>query len=99
MSAYLIFTREATLDSAELALYSQQAPATLEDHPVKTLAFYGSQQVLEGADAEGVVILEFPSLEAARTWYESPAYQAAREHRFKGAEYRVVLVEGVRNDG
>ena len=62
MSAYLIFTREATLDSVELAIYSQQAPATLEGQPVKVLAFYGQQQVLEGSDSEGVVILEFPAL-------------------------------------
>ena len=63
------------------------------------LAFYGQQQVREGSDAEGVVILEFPSFEAAQAWYESPAYQAVREHRFKGARYRVVLVEGINNNG
>jgi uncharacterized protein (DUF1330 family) len=33
---------------------------------------------------------------AERTvWYESPAYQEARAHRFKGANYRAVIVEGL----
>jgi uncharacterized protein (DUF1330 family) len=32
---------------------------------------------------------------AARAWYDSPAYEEARQHRFKGAEYRMLLVEGV----
>jgi uncharacterized protein (DUF1330 family) len=51
--------------------------------------------VLEGPPVEGAVILSFPSMSEARAWYESPAYQAAREHRLKGAEYRVFLVEGL----
>jgi uncharacterized protein (DUF1330 family) len=50
---------------------------------------------LEGPPVEGAVILSFPSMSEARAWYESPAYQAAREHRLKGAEYRVFLVEGL----
>jgi uncharacterized protein (DUF1330 family) len=42
-----------------------------------------------------VVIVEFPSIDAAKAWYESPAYREAREHRFKGADYRAVIVEGL----
>jgi uncharacterized protein (DUF1330 family) len=34
-------------------------------------------------------------IEAAKAWYNSPAYREAREHRFKGAEYRAVIVQGV----
>jgi uncharacterized protein (DUF1330 family) len=51
--------------------------------------------VLEGPPVEGVVIAEFPTFEAAKAWYDSPAYTEVRQHRFKGAEYRVVIVEGV----
>ena len=50
---------------------------------------------VEGAGAEGVVILEFPSFEEAQAWYRSPAYQDALQDRLKGAEYRVMIVEGV----
>lgn len=71
----------------------------MEGHTINVLAFYGRQQVLEGGDAEGVVIMEFPSFEAAQAWYESPAYEAVREHRFKGAKYRVLLVEGIKTEG
>jgi uncharacterized protein (DUF1330 family) len=38
---------------------------------------------------------EFPTIEAAKAWYDGPAYREAREHRFKGAEYRAVIVQGV----
>jgi hypothetical protein len=33
-------------------------------------------------------------MEAAKAWYEGPAYRAVREHRFKGAIYRVSLLAG-----
>jgi uncharacterized protein (DUF1330 family) len=39
--------------------------------------------------------VEFPTTTAAREWYDGPAYQAIVQHRFKGATYRAVLVEGV----
>jgi uncharacterized protein (DUF1330 family) len=50
---------------------------------------------LEGAATEGTVILEFPSMDAAKAWYDGPAYRKVREHRFKGATYHVILVKGV----
>ena len=95
MSTYVIFTRESTTDPAELKAYTQRAGATLAGHPVEVLAAYGRHEVLEGPDVEGVVILEFPSFDAAKKWYDSPAYRAAREHRLRGAEYSAVIVEGV----
>jgi uncharacterized protein (DUF1330 family) len=95
MAAYIVFLRENTRDAAELDTYSQNVDATLAGHPVTVLAAYGAQEVLEGPGVEGVVILEFPSVEEAKAWYESPAYREVREHRFRGADYRAVLVEGV----
>jgi uncharacterized protein (DUF1330 family) len=94
MSAYLVFVRDATLDPSELAIYTQQVAATTEGHSIKALALRGRQQALEGADAESVALFEFSSFEAAHAWYDSPAYRAVREHRFKGATYRVLLVDG-----
>lgn len=91
--AYVIFTREKTLDPAELEIYWSKVAASLEGHPMKVLSGYGPHEVLEGAPTEGVVIAEFPSMAAAKAWYDSPAYREAREHRFKGAVYRGILVE------
>ncbi len=94
MTTYVIFTRDKTLDQHELATYSKEAPATLAGHEAKVLALYGPHEDLEGAPTEGTVILEFPSMEAAKAWYNGSPYKRAREHRFKGARYRVTLVEG-----
>lgn len=95
MPAYVVFMREKTLDASELETYSSKAPASLAGQPVKILSAYGRHVNLEGPDIEGAVIAEFPSLEAARAWYDSPAYQAAAQHRFRGAVYRGFIIEGV----
>ena len=95
MSVYAIFIRETTKNEAELAAYMPKAAASMAGHPIKVLAAYGRQEVLEGPDVEGVVIVEFPSFVEAKAWYESPAYRDAREHRFRGADYRAIIVEGV----
>jgi uncharacterized protein (DUF1330 family) len=95
MVAYIVFTRERTRDQAELDTYSQRVSATLTGHEVTTRAYYGRQEVLEGAAVEGVVILEFPTFDEAKAWYDSPAYRKVRENRYKGADYRAVIVQGV----
>jgi len=42
-----------------------------------------------------VVVLEFPTLEQARRWYDSPEYAPALALRQKAATARIILVEGV----
>jgi len=95
MSAYLVFTREKTINAEELATYMKMAPGTRAGHDSKVLARYGPHEDLEGSPTEGTVILEFPDAAAAKAWYESPSYREAREHRLAGSIYRVILVEGV----
>jgi uncharacterized protein (DUF1330 family) len=78
-----------------LETYWAKIRATLEGRPIKILAAYGRHVTLEGPEVEGVVVAEFPTLEAARAWYDSPAYQEVAQHRFRGAIYRGLIVEGV----
>ncbi len=91
----MVFIRDKTLDAEEFNTYSKLVGATVPGHPLKILAAYGKHEDLEGPATEGTFIAEFPSVEAAKAWYDSPAYKEVREHRFKGASYRVVMVEGV----
>jgi uncharacterized protein (DUF1330 family) len=95
MKGYAIFTREKTLDSAEMALYFQQVAATFAGHEMNVLASYGKHEDIEGAPTEGTVIVEFPSVTAAKAWYDSPAYVEVRKHRFAGATYHAIIIEGV----
>jgi uncharacterized protein (DUF1330 family) len=95
MSAYVVMVRERVTDPAELKTYGEMAPLAREGIDITPLAFYGELDVLEGPMLEGVVIHRFPTMEEARRWYHSPAYQVARSHRQRGASYRVFIVEGV----
>lgn len=95
MTAYIVFTRLRTRNNSELDLYREMVPASFAGRSFKALANYGPQEVLEGPGVEGVVILEFPTRAEAKAWYESTAYQEAVQHRFAGADYTAILVEGV----
>ncbi len=95
MSAYLVFIKEREHDAAAMAAYGAKAGPSLAGHEAKPLVLYGATETLEGPDANSCVIIEFPSMDAARAWYNSPAYQDARQHRFQGADYRVMLTQGL----
>jgi len=95
MPAYAILIRERVRDTEELKTYSQKAALAREGHDLKALVRYGKVECLEGPPVEGTVILEFPDMAAARAWYDSDAYKAARKHRYLAADYRVFLTEGV----
>ncbi len=95
MTAYVIFIRDAMKDEDLFRQYSALARQARGDHPVRALAFYGALETLEGPPAEGAVVVEFPDREAARAWYHSDAYQAAKRVREQAATYRVLLVEGL----
>lgn len=100
MPAYMIFIREeAVADPAALAEYSAanraNAAAWMAAHHLKPLAVYGALEVVEGKEADGVVLLQFPTSAEARRWYDSPEYQAAIPARMRAAPYRAIIVEGL----
>lgn len=69
--------------------------APLEKYGAKFIVRGGQYEVVKGASRERHVILEFPSLAAARDCFFSPEYQAALEIFKTCAESDVVIVEGV----
>jgi uncharacterized protein (DUF1330 family) len=95
MPAFIVFIRESTSNKAEMEIYGNLARPTLAGRPAQPRAFYGKLDVLEGPIFEGAVILEFSSTEEANSWYQSPEYQAAAEHRKLASRFRVFIAEGV----
>lgn len=94
MTTYVVFSRDRTRDPEEMKIYAGKAEKAGEGHPITPHAFYGEIETLEGPEVEGAVIISFPTKAEALAWYNSPLYTEAREHRFKGADYRVFMVEG-----
>ena len=96
MAAYVIFIRDGAIrDQAEMEEYSKKGRAGGGDVRPTPLAVYGAVETLEGAPADGVVLLQFPDVAQAKAWYNSPGYQAALPHRMRAASYRVVITEGL----
>ena len=54
----------------------------------------GRREVMEGRARSRIVVLEFPSFEAALACYRSPEYQAAKKLREGVAEADVIVTEG-----
>jgi uncharacterized protein (DUF1330 family) len=95
MTTYAVFIRDETTNPAELEVYGPKARAAAKGHLVTPLVAYGVFEVLEGPPIEGAVILQFPTMDDAKSWYNSPLYQDALQHRLAGAKYRVFFIEGL----
>lgn len=72
--------------------YLEQVEATVAPFGGKWLA-QGAVDVIEGSWPGSVVLMEFPSREAAMTWYASPAYEKIRPLRVNNAISDIVLID------
>ena len=95
MPAYLINDMEV-LDPQGLDDYRKLSPATVAQYGGKFLARGGATKRLEGDwQPKRLVILEFPSVEQAEAWIDSPEYAVPRKMRQKASRSNIVVVEGV----
>jgi uncharacterized protein (DUF1330 family) len=75
--------------------YTTQVPATIEQYGGKFIVRGGRAHVLEGEWPERRrVIIEFPSVEAARKWWDSPEYAKPKALRKANSKGRLILIEG-----
>jgi uncharacterized protein (DUF1330 family) len=94
MPAYLVVTITVT-SPGQFEHYRALAGPAVAQYGGKYLVRGGARTVLEGKfGGNRLVVLEFPSSEMARTFYDSPEYQAAREKRVGAADFDMVLAEG-----
>src|SRR5579875_3886244 len=95
MAAGYVIVEVDVQDAEEYARYGGLARPTIAKHGGKAVVLGGKSESLEGGWApRRLVVLEFPSYEAARNWYYSPEYQDIVKLRFASARSRAVLVEG-----
>jgi len=95
MAAYVIADIEVT-DPDGYRAYTERVGATIDAHGGRFLARGGSCEALEGDWRPArLVILEFPSLDAARGWYRSAEYEAIKPLRLAHSRGRLVITEGL----
>jgi len=83
-------------DPEQYELYKQASPAAVAASGGRFIARGGELAVLEGEwQPRRLVLLEFPDLDAARRFYDSPEYREAKRLREGAARLNMVAVEGI----
>lgn len=92
----LVIVDVTVTDPKTFEEYKQLVPATLPPYGGRFLARGGQVESLEGDwHPERMVVIEFPSLERAKAWWDSEAYRVPKEMRMASAQTRMIAVESV----
>ena len=95
MTAYVIASVNVT-DPEKYKSYMALSPAAVEAAGGKFVVRGGNLKVMEGQwPCPRVVVIEYPTREAAEAFYNSPLYVAARAEREGAAEFSMIVVDGV----
>jgi len=95
MAAYIVLNIDVT-DPARYPEYAKVAGATVEQYGGRYLARGGTATTLEGSiQPKRVVILEFPSYERAKAWWDCEEYRGPKAIRQSAATSDTILVDGV----
>jgi uncharacterized protein (DUF1330 family) len=95
MAAYIVVDIEVT-NTETYEAYKQLVPATVEKYGGRFIVRGGNAECLEGTWLpRRIVVLEFPSVEKAKAWYDSIEYARPKAMRQASAISNLILVEGV----
>lgn len=94
-SAYIIANVTVT-NPTQYEDYKKFSTLAMQAYGAEPCVRGGAVQVLEGDwQPDRVVVLKFPSVEAARRFYDSAEYARAKEARTGAAVMRMIVVEGL----
>ena len=93
MGAFMFIQAEIT-DPEQFMEYAKRAPALIAKNGGRYRCMRGAVEQLEGKpDNRKIVVSEWPSMEAAKTFWDSDEYQQLKAVREGAAEIDVFLVE------
>jgi uncharacterized protein (DUF1330 family) len=95
MAGYAVAHLKSVRMGPDIAAYLRAIDATLAPFRGKFVVHGAQPEVREGEWPGHLIVIEFPTLDAARAWYDSPAYRAVLPLRTKNSEGDVILVDGV----
>ena len=95
MAAYIIADVTVT-DPAAMEEYRKRVPATLARYGGRFVVRGGAHQYVEGDwKPTRLVVLEFPTMEQAKRWYDSEEYREPKAMRLRAGRTNLVMVDGV----
>ena len=93
MPVYVIAEANVT-DPEQYALAAKAAPDVLAENGGRFLGRSSDIVTLEGDwEPPRMMLMEFPDMDAVRSWYDSPIYQQAKDLRAGAAELRIVVLD------
>ncbi|MYS86142.1 DUF1330 domain-containing protein [Embleya scabrispora] len=95
MTAYVIAKLRDAAPHPEIADYIERIPATFEPYGGRFLVHVTQHEVKEGTWPGSVVIIGFPGIAEARSWWDSPAYQEIAPLRSRHIQGDLILIDGV----
>ena len=96
--AFVIVERTATTGPESIQQdYAKLAREILPKYGARYLARSQRNTLLEGEGPAPccMAILQFPSVDAVRRWYDSPENRSAAQVRWSGATFRIIAIEGL----
>jgi len=96
MTAYALAHLRTPSTDDDVLEYLERIQATLEPFGGEFVVHGPEVEVIEGTWPGTLVIIAFPTREAARDWYDSPAYRAILPLRTTHIEGSAILFDGVR---
>jgi uncharacterized protein (DUF1330 family) len=95
MAAYLVVHVDVH-DPDRYETYKAMAPASIRRYGGRYLTRGGAIEVIEGDwTPKRLVLLEFPSMEQAKAFWDSPEYAEAKALRIAATTSEMVLLEGL----
>ena len=95
MPAYVMARVHSTNFGPEIIEYLRTVDATMEPFGGRFLVHGGPVDAVEGTWTGDLIIIEFPSLDSAGGWYESPAYRAIRHLRTENTVADTIIFDGL----
>jgi len=90
----LMFIQAEITDPEQFLEYAKRAPELIAKHGGRYRSMRGAVEQLEGKpDNRKIVVSEWPSMEVAKAFWDSPEYQALKKIREGAAEIDVHIVE------
>jgi uncharacterized protein (DUF1330 family) len=93
LPGYVIAEVDVT-DPAAFQKYAEKAPGTIAASNGHYIIRGGKSMSIEGEPPKRFVVIAFDSVEKAKAWEDSPAYEAIKPIRHSSAKSRVFIIEG-----
>ena len=96
MAAYCLFDLRRVKNAAQMELYRESVLETVDHYGGRFLVVGGVCDVREG-DTQPVypVMIEFPSLEQARSWYDSEEYRHLKALLLAAVDAHAFIMQGL----